>query len=117
MVCGSGHGKRKALATTEGHKGGDRARVDVFDPEYAVVTDRSGSRRYRQSFLRKMLVKIWNFTEAQAASMCLGFGMDPQPRPKQRTKSCACSGAMGDPNHKFPSGFTFAVTEKYEDFR
>ena len=90
----------------------------MSDRNYVVVAAKDGSsQRFKADVLRKMLVEIWNFSEAQAAGMCLGFGMDPRPRPQQRMKSCVCGGAMDDSRHKFPKGFTFAVSDKYSDFR
>ena len=89
-----------------------------------VVMDAAGDTvaTYRKRVLEDMLVQCYQLRPDDARRMCMCFGLDPRPAGGLRQASCPCPQDSGHASsdgrwHKFPKGFSFAVAERYEDFR
>lgn len=76
-----------------------------------------GDATYKKSVLVDILAKVYKVDRKEAEAKCFGFGMDPRPIVAQRMLSCYCGAEPEAQCHQFPRGYTFAVKDKYEDFR
>ena len=103
----------------------DRAKASVkyLSGGMLSVATRKGTFFYDTRVLAFMLVKLYQFSQERAQSMCWGYGLDQRPKPKHRALSCPVvkarghsAGQAGD-CHAFPSGFSFAVNEKYQEYK
>ena len=102
---------------------GAKASVKYLPGNMLSVATRKGTRFYDTRVLTFMLVKLYQFSKERARSMCWGYGLDQRPKPKHRALSCQdvkarghSAGQAGD-CHSFPSGFSFAVNEKYQEYK
>lgn len=119
-------GAAKAKVTEDGNREtGKKSKVEAdglvsrVGDEFVIEDKAGGKIKYKKSVLVEMLVKIYDMSRKTAEAKCFGFGLDPRRSPVLRMKSCGCgnSADMKDDCHMFPKGFTFAVREKYSDFR
>ena len=87
------------------------------------VETRKGTYFYEIKVLVFMLVKLYGYSMERARKMCWGYGLDQRPKPAHRARSCLDTSKDGHSKshtgdfHDFPSGFSFAVRDKYNEYK
>ena len=125
--------KRAANASADGPSEGSKklqtsdirmkAKVKYLDNGSVSVETHHGAVFYEIKVLVFMLVHLFSFPERKARKMCWGYGLDPRPKSKHRAQSCRDHSADGHSStgsgeyHNFPNGFTFAIRDKYKEYR